>query len=184
MLKYEEWMAQNKLKLNPEKFEFIVFHKRSEQVVRSNYKLQLQLGTFEPAAQVRNLGVILDETLSMEAHVNSVTRSCRHQLRSIGKIRQHLTKEACQTLISALVLSRLDYANSLLANLPKSTIHKLQLVQNAAARMLTGAQYRDNITPIRKTLHWLPITHRIQYKLLVLCFKAKTGNIDQFNIVK
>jgi hypothetical protein len=180
MQEYETWMMRNKLKLNPEKFEFIIFHKRHNQITRSDFTLRLQSGTFEPVSEVRDLGVILDATLSMESHVNSVVRGCRHQLRSISKIRRNLTRDSCQSLISALVFSKLDYANSLLTKLPKSQVHKLQLVQNAAARLLTGARYRDHITPIRKELHWLPVSHRIQFKLLMLCFKARTGRTPNY----
>lgn len=180
MQEYEAWMIQNKLKLNPEKFEFIIFHKRQNRINRSDYALNLHSGTFEPVAEIRNLGVTLDATLNMESHVNRIVRSCRHQLRSIAKIRRNLNKETCQTLISSLVLSRIDYANSLLTGLPKSTLHKLQLVQNAAARLLSGARYTDNITPIRKELHWLPVCYRIEFKLLTLCFKALRGDMPAY----
>jgi hypothetical protein len=180
MEEYESWMRHNQLKLNPEKFEFVIFHKRSQQIVRSDYTLHLQSGTLEPVTEVRDLGVILDSTLSMESHINSVVRSCRHQLRSIAKIRRSLSKDACQTLISTLVFSKMDYANSLLTKLPNSQIRKLQLVQNAAARLLTGTRYTDHITPIMKDLHWLPISYRIQYKLIMLCFKARLGRMPTY----
>ena len=124
-------MVRNKLKPYPEKIEIIIFHKRSQQII---YTLHLQSGPFEPLTEVRDLGVILDSTLSMESQINSVVRSCRHQLRSIAKIRRSLSKDACQTLISTLVFSRMDYVNSLLAKLPKSQTRKLQLVQDS--RML------------------------------------------------
>ncbi len=68
--------------------------------------------------------------------------------------------------------SRLDYCNALLGGCPASSINKLQIVQNAAARVLTRSRKYDHITPILQSLHWLPIKFRISYKILLLAYKA------------
>ena len=73
-------------------------------------------------------------------------------------------------LISAFVLSRLDYCNVLLSGPPMSTIRPLQRVQNAAARLALGLSPRDHVSDALKKLHWLPVTHRIQYKLSLMMF--------------
>jgi len=70
---------------------------------------------------------------------------------------------------------RLDYCDALLAVCPVYAINKLQLVQNAAARVLTRSKKKDHITPILSSLHWLPIKFRINYKVLLLTYKALTG---------
>ena len=87
----------------------------------------------------------------------------------ISYFRRYLTVTATKTLVCALVLSRLDYCNSLLAGSPKHIIDKLQKVQNAAARLVFRAKKRDHITPLLHSLHWLPVQARIDYKLSVLC---------------
>ncbi len=71
--------------------------------------------------------------------------------------------------------SRLDYCNALLGGCPASSINKLQVVQNAAARVLTRSRKYDHITPILQSLHWLPIKYRISYKILLLTYKALNG---------
>uniref|UniRef100_A0A673LB04 Thymidylate synthase n=1 Tax=Sinocyclocheilus rhinocerous TaxID=307959 RepID=A0A673LB04_9TELE len=71
--------------------------------------------------------------------------------------------------------SRLDYCNALLGGCPASSINKLQVVQNAAARVLTRSRKYDHITPILQSLHWLPIKFRISYKILLLAYKALNG---------
>ena len=94
----------------------------------------------------------------------------QHQFRIIT-----LTTQATQTLVCSLVLSRLDYCNSLLSGCPQYLLDKLQKVQNAAARLVCKAKKSDHIHPILETLHWLPVTHRIQYKISTICFNSISG---------
>jgi len=109
----------------------------------------------------------------MESHINAVCRSCYAQLRQIGNIRQYITSDATKSLVNSLVTSRLDYCNSLLYGVPKTTLNKLQTVQNTAARIISKTSRSFHITPILKELHWLPIACRIKYKILTLTYKAQ-----------
>ncbi len=84
-----------------------------------------------------------------------------------------LTVSDAEKLVNAFMTSRLDYCNALLGGCPASLINKLQIVQNAAARVLTWSRKYDHITPI--LLHWLPIKFRISYKILLLAYKAQNG---------
>ncbi len=92
--------------------------------------------TISPSASVRNLGVIFDDQLTFKEHIAKIARSCRFALHNIRKIRPFLTEHAAQLLVQALVISRLDYCNALLAGFPSSTIKPLQMIQNAAARLV------------------------------------------------
>ncbi len=76
---------------------------------------------------------------------------------------------------NAFMTSRLDYCNALLGGCPASSINKLQVVQNAVARVLTRSGKYDHITPILQSLHWLPIKYCISYKILLLTYKALNG---------
>ena len=81
-----------------------------------------------PSKTVRNIGAVLDSSLSMGSHVNAVVKSCYFQIRSISKIRKYLTEDSAKSLTHAFVTSRLDNMNSLLYDVTDSKIHKLQLV--------------------------------------------------------
>ena len=129
---------------------------------------------------VRNLGAFFDSQMNMESHVNSVCRACYSQLRQIGHIRQYLNSDATKSLVNSLVTSRLDYCNSLLFGLPKKTLNKLKIVQNTSARIITGTPRRHHITPVLKELHWIPVQHRIQFKILTYTFKALHGQAPDY----
>jgi len=83
-------------------------------------------------------------------------------------------------LISAFILSRLDYCNVLLSGLPMSTVRPLQRVQNAAARLALGLSPRDHVSAALKKLHWLPVTDTIQYKLSLMMFLAHSHQCPDY----
>ncbi len=122
------------------------------------------------SSTVKHLGVILDSNLSFENHISNVTKTAFFHLRNIAKLRNMLSVSDAEKLVHAFMTSRLDYCNALLGACPASSINKLQIVQNAAARVLTRSRKYDHITPILQSLHWLPIKFRISYKILLLAY--------------
>ncbi len=90
------------------------------------------------------LGVIFDDQLTFKEHIAKTARSCRFALHNIRKIRPFLTEHIAQLL----VISRLDYCNALLAGLPSNTIKPLQMIQNAAARLVFNEPKRAYVTPL------------------------------------
>ena len=87
----------------------------------------------------------------------------------MNSIRHYLSVQATKTLVSAFVLSRLDYCNSPLSGCPQYLLNRLQKVQNNAACLILKAPKTDHITLHLRTLHWLPIDATIKYKLCSLC---------------
>ncbi|KAF7238096.1 hypothetical protein EYD10_15124 [Varanus komodoensis] len=123
----------------------------------------------------KSLGVLLDPELSLEAQVTAVARSAFLQLRLINQLRPYLEYNCLATVTHALVTSRLDFCNALYVGLPLKTVWILQLVQNRAARLLTGTGRYVHMTPVLRQLHWLPIEVRAQFKVLVTTYKALNG---------
>ena len=83
-------------------------------------------------------------------------------------------------MIQAFVSSPLDYCNSLLYGLPQVQIDKIQRVQNAAARLIFEQPKFCHITPVLSQLHWLPIKYRIEFKILLMTFKAIHGMVPDY----
>ena len=124
------------------------------------------------SSSVKSLGITLDNTLSMHSHILNVCRVAYIELRRIGSIRHFLSTEAAKTLVCSFVLSRLDYCNCLRSGSPQYLIDRLQKVQNNAARLVLRGRRSDHATPLFKSLHWLPISARIQYKILTLTYTS------------
>ena len=134
----------------------------------------------KPSTIVRDFGVLLDSELSLKQHVNKVVSSCYYHIRRLRQVSHCVGQDVMIQLASAFILSRLDYCNSILAGLPKSTIASLQRVQNAAARMVLNLRPRDSISDGLRQLHWLPIESRIQFKLCLLMHLIHTGRCPSY----
>ncbi len=91
-----------------------------------------------------------------------------------------LSMSNAEMFINAFMTSRLDYCNAFLAGCSARLINKQQMVQNAAARVLTRTRKYDNISPVLPTLHWLLIKHHIDFKILLITFKALNRLAPQY----
>ena len=117
-------------------------------------------------------------SLSFNQHVMNTCRSAFLELRHIGLICKYLTVDAPKTIVCSLVLSRLDYCNSILSGHP-NVLFKNSRVQNTAARITLRMPRTEHTTPLVKLLHWLPIPSRIAYKIDSLCHTAPTTAYGQ-----
>ena len=107
---------------------------------------------------------IFTADMSVELHIKNVCRSAYSGLRRISTVRHLFPVDSTATLVSAFVLSRLDYCNSLLSGCSKHLLKTLQKVQYSVARLVLKAHKRDHVPPLIRTLHWLPIQGRIEFK--------------------
>jgi len=124
---------------------------------------------------VRNLGVIFDNNMTMHDYVNNICKTSYFYIRLLGKLRKFFDKNTAAMVTHAFVTSRLDYCNSLLYGISKTLTVKLQHVLNAAARIVSRTKICSHVTPILKSLHWLPVSQRCNFKIALLTFKAIHG---------
>ncbi len=178
------WMLANKLKLNDDKTEFLRFLPNRSMSDEKNQNPLICIGAdrVSLSAHAKNLGVIMDPSLSLSSHITSTCKAANFHLYRLSRIRKYLTPEALKTAVRALISSKLDYCNSLFIGLPLAQITRLQNIINSAARLISGVKKFDHITPTLKELHWLPIERRIEFKLLCMTFKALNGQAPQYLI--
>ena len=170
------WMNSFFLKINPDKTEIIHFLPSSLKDQPTIKGTILRNGTcIRFSDVVQNLGARLDISLTLEPHINPTVAHCFKLLKDVSSIRNLISKKETEMLVHSIISSRLDYCNSLFYNLNKSTIYKLQKVQNAAARVVLKLPKRVSVRAELKNLHWLTVEERIIFKLLVTTFKCVNG---------
>ena len=173
-------MAANKLPLNDAKTEFLILCApwQCSSVEVSSLGMGLLQVNAVPAA--RNLGVIMDSALNIEAHIQRLRQTSVAQLKNIADVRRFMTQDSAEKLVHAFITSRLDYCNALFYGLPATSLQKLQRVQNTAARVLTGTHRHEHVTPMLHQLHWMPVQYRVLYKITLLTYKALHGEAPSY----
>ena len=174
------WMTRNKLKLNDDKTEALLFSGSvpSDCILPTSVAICSSSVSFSQKA--RNLGFMMDSDLSMKQHITRTCQTCYFELRRISSIRRFLTEEATKSLVTSCVLSRIDYCNALLTGCPDTTLQPLQKVQNSAARLIARSHRQQPCSPLLKKLHWLPVSERIKYKVACTCFSIITGSAPSY----
>ena len=175
------WATTNMLKLNDSKTELmLVTSKRSKHL--HNLPTSITIGNAQiPFKQsVKNLGLTLDCHLTMNAHVSNIARTCYFELRRLASIRRFLTSTATATLVSAFVLSRIDYCNSLLFGCTHDVTSHLQRIKNYVARVFLCLPMSSSITIHLKSLHWLPVKVRSTYKIACLCYHCHSSTAPSY----
>ena len=168
------WMERNELKLNKEKTDILLIHSEFrnspslDEIILGNEQLTM-------ARTVTNLGIIFDREISFNYQINQLCRTSFFLLRNLFKIRKYLADEATSKVVHAFVTTKLEYCNHLYFGLPKYQVNKMQRIQNTAAWLVTCSSKHDHITPLLQQLHWLPVSYRVVFKILLLVYKARHG---------
>ena len=123
---------------------------------------------------------MLQRIITMNAHVSNIARTCYFELRRLASIRIFLTSTATATLVSAFVLSIIDYCNSLLFGSTHDVTSHLQRIQNYAARIILRLPMSSSITIHLKSLHWLPVNVRSTYKIACLCYHCHSSTAPSY----
>jgi len=112
--------------------------------------------------------------------LSAVCRGGYYQLRQLRPLKRCMTDEAIKTLTHAFIGSRLDYCNGLYCGITEELLSRLQSVQNAAARLVTGSRRREHISPVLRQLHWLPVRQRVEFKLATLVHRSLAGTAPAY----
>ena len=134
----------------------------------------------QPVKYVRNLGIFIDSDVSMKTHISKIVSSCFAALRRLRSIRRSLSQAVLLSLVTSLIMTRLDYGSAVLAGLPSHLLNRLQSVLNAAARLVYYARKYDHVTHLLRDLHWLRVPERIQFRLAVLAFCCRNHKAPSY----
>ena len=133
-------MHSDKLKLNSEKTECLLIGTQQQlQKVSNINTLSVRDSQIAPFCEVRNLGTWFDSKMSILSHINKTCSSSFYYLYNMHRIRKYLSRSVTKSLVHSFITSRIDYCNSLLYGLLNSHNMRLQRIQNAAARLVTGS---------------------------------------------
>jgi len=168
------WHLHNGLLLNPSKTEAVITGTR-QQAARFDCSTGVVFaGTRVTISYaIRVLGITIDKHLTFDEHVTKLVSACNYHIRSLRHIRKLIDRETANTLACSTVNTRLDYCNAILYGIASKNISRLQRVQNSLARVVCAAPYRCHSASLLQSLHWLPVTYRINYKIATLTFKAQ-----------
>ena len=161
-----QFLDDNKLSNNGDKTEFLMAGTKQQLRKIAFDTIEVGDAKITKMSNVRDLGVKIDEHMSMVPQVNQICKTGYYHLKNFASIRRALSKKDTETIIHAFVTSTLDNGNSLLYGISKKYLNKLQVLQNSAARVVENLRRHDHITETRKKLHWLPIEARIIFKIL------------------
>ena len=160
-----DWMLR-KLRLNQDKTEVLVISSKYRPRPPLDY-LRVDEEVIKSSKQARNLGIGFDQYLDFKEHVKITCKGAFFRIRSTAKIRRYLSQSTTEAIVHTYITSPLDYCNALLYGLPKYLINRLQLLKNSAVRLVTLTRRQEHITPMLRSLHWLPAHYRITFKILL-----------------
>ena len=173
LISVQDWMTANKHELNPDKTDFLLIgHERQRIKYLSIFPVTLLASETHSSKTAKNLGIVFDENFNFRTHNNNVCKLSYYHIRVLRRTRKHLNLDQAKCLACPLVSSRLDYCNFLLHGVAVRGMLKLQRVQNCLARLVTRAGRFAPSMPLCHPLHRLPISFRIQFKILTLTHKT------------
>ena len=172
MTDINQWMSANRLKMNNDKSEFVVFGSNRLLPKCETNEIQVGEAVVQRSHVVKLLGVHLDENLNLKQHIARKTRAATLAMLSLKKLKPYLNRTMCLKLANATIFSHIDYCNSLFIHLPKNTLRPLNRVISLTAKIILGRSKFDSTTQALKDLHILPVHVRSEYKVLVLVYKC------------
>lgn len=170
------WLLHNKLSLNASKSELILLGSRQQLSKMPGFSIRLGESVLLRKAVVRNLGALVDENMTFEQHVNTVSRNALYYLRIIARNYKYLTRHDVKMLVCSLVISRIDYCCSLLVGIKRGLMDKLERVVKSALRIISkcGGQSDENGAVITSA------ELRIRLRALTIVWLALNGRVPPF----
>ena len=173
-------LKANSLKVNDDNTEFLVLGTQQQLNKTTDINIRIGEDIMKPTDFIRNLGAYFDSKLKGTSHVNKLSSMIYRSIKGIARIRHFLNVNTTKTLVQSLVLSKLDYCNSILLGTTKYNLDKLQHLQNMTCRIILKLHKFEHITDHLMLLHWLRVNERITYKIAGLVYKCINGSTPEY----
>ena len=145
------------------------------------HEFRLSLLKISPVQSAKDVGVILDPNLSFHDYITTTVSERIARLAQISRVKHCLDKDVLLTVINALAFSKMCYCSNVWANTTDKNVRRLQAVQNFACRIVRGAKKYDHLTPLLKSLSWLPVKdNSITAKLNNYGLECTTGHAPKY----
>lgn len=175
LVKLSEWFRANKLSLNVSKTNYIVFGNKHISSDINQFKLCLDGNILQRTSSTKFLGVFLDEKMRWNQHLNHVSNKVSRGIGILGRLRKILPSDALLTLYYSLVYPYLSYCTIIWGGACDTSLHKLEVFQNRAARIITGSPYRASSSPLYKQLNLLKLVDIRKYQIIQFMYKLKNA---------
>ena len=171
----------NDLQLSADKSEVVIIGTAPQLRSAANIcEVEVAGSSLQVAPKLKLLGVTIDSHLRFDCNAKEVARTCNYHTRVLRHVRTVLTDDLAQTVACSIVGSRLDYCNAILYGAPAATLDVLQRAQNNLARVVCQRGGRTDARPLLRKLHWLPVKHRLTYKMAALTFKTMSSSTPAY----
>ena len=170
LFKIEQWTILNKLTLNADKTEFLVFSNRKIQ--NFNNSIILNNTQVTPSLSCKFLGIHLDNKLTFKKHIDYVLGKISRLTGILFRIRDSLTLKARLDYYYAFIYPYLNYNVTVWGGTYETTLQPLVLQHKKVIRTIANADYRDHTTQIFANLKLLKLKDIYLYNLLTHMHKA------------
>ena len=169
----QSWMSTNKVKLNPDKTEFLLIgNKWQQSKFPSMFPIELFGVKTNPAKSAHNIVVIFDKKFTFRSHISAVCSSPYYHIRDLRHIHHYLDLDNAKLLAPALASNHFDYCNSLLYGNEDTDLTKLQRIQNQLAHLVTKSLPFTCSFSLLCALHCFPGRFRTLFKINLLTYKT------------
>ena len=178
----KQWLDCNKLSLNVSKTELLILgsNQRLSKIEKDDLNVSIDGVKLQQVTSCKHLGVIIDENLSWNDHVESIVKKSRSGLYMLNKVKPYVPSNTMNMIYNSLLAPYFDYCDVIWGTCNSTTRHKVQKMQNRAAKIITGGTWYDSSTAALNTLHWYNIKERYEFHLATAMYKIINGHTPSY----
>ena len=189
LCKVYNWLVRNKLSLNVKKTELIILgsNQRLSQINDDDVNVNINDVKLNRVELCKHLGVLIDENLSWNNHVQHIVKNANSSLYMFKKAKPFIPSHSLKMLYNGILAPHFDYCDTVWGTCNETTNQKLQKLQNRAAKVITGGKWYDSSTEARNTLNWKTLRERYSFHLAITMFKVMNDEapaylVNRFNV--